>query len=96
MRKTIRKVFLGIGVIGLFVWYSVYKYMLRAECTEAGTILEDCAFVLPWDLSFQQATMMVIVPGFVATIPFLLAFLVGGELPPRPAPDKTTTDKDEE
>ena len=94
MRNTIRKVFLGIGVIGLVVWYFVYKSLLSRECAVAGTLPEDCAFILPWDLSFQQLSYMVIVPAFVATIPFLMAFMVGGEPMNRPAPSQTPDDKD--
>jgi len=95
MRNTIRKLFLGIGVIGLVVWYFVYKSILRRDCDAAGTPPEDCAFILPWDLSFQQASYMVIVPAFVVTIPFLLAFMVGGEPMKRAAPPKSPDDRGE-
>lgn len=91
MRKTIRRVFLGIGVIGLFVWHYVYTWFLSRDCADQGIASEDCAYILPWDLSFQQATLMVIVPGFVATIPFFLAFLVGGEPLRRADPPRQTS-----
>ncbi|MEM6578707.1 MAG: hypothetical protein AAF678_09450 [Pseudomonadota bacterium] len=90
MRNTIRKLFLGIGVIGLVVWYFVYKSFLRSACAADGIAPEACAFVLPWDLSSQQVSYMVIVPAFVVTIPFLLAFLVGGE----PVRTNTPTQRD--
>ncbi len=92
MRNMIRKLFLAIGVIGLGVWHFVYKAMLRSDCAAAGTAPEACAFLLPWELSLQQASYMVIVPAFVATIPFLLAFLVGGAPPRRPAPSQKPPD----
>ncbi|MEM6480533.1 MAG: hypothetical protein AAF922_07575 [Pseudomonadota bacterium] len=95
MRKTIRRVFLVIGVIGLFVWHYVYTGFLSRDCAAAGTAPEDCAYILPWDLSLQQAAIMVIVPGFVATIPFFLAFLVGGEPLHRPDPAPQSQEKDD-
>ena len=95
MRKTIRKLFMAIGVIGLVVWYFVYKALLRSACAAAGTPPEDCAFILPWELSFQQASYMVIVPGFVATLPFLLAFLMGGGSMTHPAPPQNPKNKDD-
>lgn len=78
MRRTLRKIFLLVGVCGLVAWYLLYTRFLKNECAAAGIIPEECAFVLPWDLTLQQASMVLIVPGFVATIPFLLAFMLGG------------------
>lgn len=86
MRKTLRRVFLGLGLIGLFVWHYVYTWMISRDCAAAGTPPEDCAFILPWELDFQQSVLMLMVPGFIATIPFFLAFLVGGEPMRRPIP----------
>lgn len=96
MRNTIRKLFLLLGVAGLVVWYFVYKSLLRSDCAASGTVPEDCAFILPWDLGFQQASYMVIVPAFVATIPFLLAFMVGGEPMRAPAPSEKPVDRDDD
>ncbi|MEM6579576.1 MAG: hypothetical protein AAF678_13890 [Pseudomonadota bacterium] len=96
MRSTIRRVFFWIGVAGLVVWYFAYKSFLRGDCAADGRSPENCAFILPWELSFQQASYMVIIPGFVATIPFLLAFLVGGEPMRSPTAPEKPADRDED
>ncbi|MEM7075748.1 MAG: hypothetical protein AAGA28_13065 [Pseudomonadota bacterium] len=78
MRSTLRKALLVLGGLGLVGWYWYYTWIIGRACAEAGIPGEDCAFVFPWELNLQEVTTMLIVPGFLATLPFLLVFMLGG------------------
>lgn len=96
MLVFLRRLFLIAGLLGLLGWVYFYTWYLGQICLADGISAQDCVLRLPWQLSLKEATLMLVVPGFLVCTAFLAAFMLGGaatdEL--RQIERRTAADKD--
>lgn len=71
-----RAALFALGVVGLAAWVGGYLYIGGLACAFGGPN-GACRIPLPWTLRGEDLTLLVLLPGAVVAVPFVLAWLMG-------------------
>ncbi len=68
-----RTVFIILGCISAVAWFLWYQFIASMACA-FGSVSGNCTTPAPWDLNSEDLTMMVLIPGGITALFFLIAF----------------------
>ena len=74
----LRKVLLGLGCLALAGWIGFYLWVNSLACAFSGPMgSRNCGIKPPWELRGEDLVLLVLIPGGITALIFLLAWLTG-------------------